>query len=312
MWDLVSTCPASSVLCRVNNLPEWVKHCAQDGAKSFCRVCIKDWNVSSIKMNQYQYVEVYLQLLQKFQWRQVAALTEDGQKYTEYISDLQDLLEKHNISVLNRKFPRDRKQSEMMQVTHEEKGLAYHCDIRAAYMLTPNRYCCPVVSCHFCFRAASSHDEEGQRYCIVKWEVSIHVTRKFFGGGEAAARAESQAANQGTILFIVHLLKLQHVAQYYNNHRDYLVNIKKENRRIIIADLYDIMARAVMCEAYHLDMTAKQGYVWFLPLWLATDWYDTDLHNNFTSEDGSAAENISCSTAEMKEVTCFSNCALSK
>ncbi|XP_063228981.1 atrial natriuretic peptide receptor 2-like [Bacillus rossius redtenbacheri] len=143
-----------------------------------------------------QYEEVYLQLLRRFQWRQVAALTEDGQKYTEYISDLQDLLEKHNISVSNRKFPRDRKQNEMMQ---------------------------------------------------------------------------------------------------------YLVNIKKENRRIIIADLYDTMARAVMCEAYRLQMTARQGYVWFLPLWLTPDWYNTDLHNNATGEDGSAAENISCSTAEMKE-----------
>jgi hypothetical protein len=32
-------------------------------------------------------------------------------------------------------------------------------------------------------------------------------------------------------------------------------------------DFYDHAARAVMCEAYHQKMTAKEGFVWFLPVW---------------------------------------------
>lgn len=36
----------------------------------------------------------------------------------------------------------------------------------------------------------------------------------------------------------------------------------------------------------------SQGYVWFLPLWLSPNWYDTDLYN----EKG---ESVPCSTSEM-------------
>jgi hypothetical protein len=37
-----------------------------------------------------------------------------------------------------------------------------------------------------------------------------------------------------------------------------------------------------------------QGYVWFLPLWLRTDWFDTNHYNDL-------GENIPCTTAEMKK-----------
>jgi len=61
---------------------------------------------------------VYLQLFQKLGWEQVAALTEDGQKYTEYISHMQDLFQANGITVVNRKFPRDREKSSMFKVRH--------------------------------------------------------------------------------------------------------------------------------------------------------------------------------------------------
>jgi len=62
---------------------------------------------------------VYLQLFQNLGWEQVAALTEDGQKYTEYISQMQDLFQANDITfVVNRKFPRDREKSSMFKVRH--------------------------------------------------------------------------------------------------------------------------------------------------------------------------------------------------
>ncbi|KAG8222593.1 hypothetical protein J437_LFUL002585 [Ladona fulva] len=122
-----------------------------------------------------QYRHVYLKLFKELGWSRVAALTEDGQKYTEYISHLQDLLQANGIHfVSNRKFPRDR-----------------------------------------------------------------------------AAAAMSQ----------------------------YLLDLKNKNARIIIADIYDDAARSVMCEAYHLKMTAYNGYVWFLPSWLSPLWYDTESYD---------------------------------
>ncbi|KAJ6649876.1 Insulin-like growth factor 1 receptor [Pseudolycoriella hygida] len=54
---------------------------------------------------QYEYV--YLQLMQHLKWKRVAALTEDGQKYTEYISHMETYLKEHGIELIwNKKFPR--------------------------------------------------------------------------------------------------------------------------------------------------------------------------------------------------------------
>lgn len=72
-------------------------------------------------------------------------------------------------------------------------------------------------------------------------------------------------------------------------------DLKQKRARIIISDVYEPVARLIMCEAYKLKMTSVQGYVWFLPPWLRNDWYDTDSYNNKTEE------NTPCSTAEMKE-----------
>ncbi|PNF24218.1 hypothetical protein B7P43_G15826 [Cryptotermes secundus] len=136
-----------------------------------------------------QYKFVYLQLFQKLGWEQVAALTEDGHKYTEYISHTQDLLQANGITfVVNRKFPRDREKASMSK---------------------------------------------------------------------------------------------------------YLQELKNKKVHIIIGDMFDVAVRDVMCQAYNLKMTAQEGYVWFLPQWLAPNWYDTDYYN------AHHLENVMCSTTQM-------------
>ncbi|KAK2582228.1 hypothetical protein KPH14_004575 [Odynerus spinipes] len=135
-----------------------------------------------------QYKYVYLYLLQRLGWHRVASLTEDGQKYTEYISYMQDMLRDNGINfVANAKFPRERDPD----------------------VITKN-----------------------------------------------------------------------------------LQDLKQKRARIIIADVYDQVARQVMCEAYRLEMTAVQGYVWFLPLWLRPRWFDTDQYNQ-------QGEQVPCTTVEM-------------
>lgn len=64
-----------------------------------------------------QYKHVYLQLLKKLGWKRVASLTEDGQKYTEYISYMQDFFRDNGIVfVANAKFPREREPIVMTKV----------------------------------------------------------------------------------------------------------------------------------------------------------------------------------------------------
>ncbi|KAF2904495.1 hypothetical protein ILUMI_01678, partial [Ignelater luminosus] len=138
-----------------------------------------------------QYKHVYLQMFRQLGWKRVAALTEDGQKYTEYISHMEGLLVKEGISfIANTKFPRERDTAVMAR---------------------------------------------------------------------------------------------------------YLEELKRKRARIIIADMYDEIARLVMCEAFKLEMTAKQGYVWFLPLWLNTTWYNTTYFNVY------AHEKVNCTLENMIE-----------
>uniref|UniRef100_A0A2M4A4W5 receptor protein-tyrosine kinase n=1 Tax=Anopheles triannulatus TaxID=58253 RepID=A0A2M4A4W5_9DIPT len=123
-----------------------------------------------------QYKHVYAQLLPKLNWYRVAALTEDGQKATEYISYMEPMLKEHNIDLIsNKKFPRDLKEVDMEQ---------------------------------------------------------------------------------------------------------YLLDLKKKNAKIIIADVDDRMVRVIMCNAYRLQMTSEHGYIWFLPMWLTNFWNQTGSPSN--------------------------------
>lgn len=65
-----------------------------------------------------QYEDVYIRIMQHFDWRRVAALTEDGQKYTEYISHMESALKNHNLElIINKKFLSDITYIEMNKVS---------------------------------------------------------------------------------------------------------------------------------------------------------------------------------------------------
>ena len=59
-----------------------------------------------------------MQVFQKLGWSYVASLTQDGHKYSEYISHLQDMLQKNEINfIMNRKFREDFTDSDMRMVS---------------------------------------------------------------------------------------------------------------------------------------------------------------------------------------------------
>ncbi|XP_037086042.1 uncharacterized protein LOC119106492 isoform X2 [Pollicipes pollicipes] len=133
-----------------------------------------------------QFRFVYKQLLAQLKWKRVASLTENGQKYSEYISIMHDMLQASGVTfIANRKFPSD-------------------------------------------------------------------------------------TTNMAT----------------------YLKELKDKKARIIIADMYQVAAKAIMCEAYLQNMTARQGYIWFLPEWFWRGWYNTTANSTTTS----------CTSTQLMEV----------
>merc|ERR1711892_44984 len=70
-----------------------------------------------------QYKHAYLAALKKFGWKKVAALTQDGSKYSHYMSSLQDVFQENGIDfVLNRKFPRDTTDMSLYLEDLKERG----------------------------------------------------------------------------------------------------------------------------------------------------------------------------------------------
>ncbi|XP_071549817.1 uncharacterized protein [Panulirus ornatus] len=129
---------------------------------------------------------VYNHLFTQMGWTQVASLTEDGQRYSEYLTLLHDLLMESNISLYMLKYPQERKTPDMTQ---------------------------------------------------------------------------------------------------------YLQHLKDKKYYILIGDFYQDVARDVICDAYHLQMTGHQNFLWFLPHWYSKNWYDTDSLPSYSK----------CSTAVMHE-----------
>ncbi|XP_053677809.1 uncharacterized protein LOC128727882 [Anopheles nili] len=72
----------------------------------------------------------------------------------------------------------------------------------------------------------------------------------------------------------------------YSEMNRYLLDLKSKDAKIIIADVDDKVAQVIMCEAYKLDMTAENGYIWFLPGWLTNVW-------NLSSEAQGTTESTS-------------------
>lgn len=72
--------------------------------------------------------------------------------------------------------------------------------------------------------------------------------------------------------------------------------LREKHAKIIIADIYDNIARTIMCHAYNLNMIGEHGYVWFLPSWLAPNWYNT-THFNYLHN-----ETVPCNEDDMYKV----------
>ena len=137
-----------------------------------------------------QYKFAYIQTMKRLGWSKVAALTQDGQKYSDYMPALQDEFQANHFEFMeNRKFPEEVSDVEKMK---EVRGECKHF----AHKL------------YFSFQ--------------------------------------------------------------------YLEGLKEKGAKVIIGEFYASSARIVMCTAFKLEMTQREGYVWFLPGWFLPDWYDVD------------------------------------
>lgn len=65
-----------------------------------------------------QYVEIYLKLFKTMNWNRIGTLTEDGQKYSEYISDMDTSFKEDGVKLLvNKKFPRSMSENLIIAVS---------------------------------------------------------------------------------------------------------------------------------------------------------------------------------------------------
>jgi hypothetical protein len=68
---------------------------------------VKAATESNFRCEFLRYEDVYTKLLLKFDWKRLVALTEDGMKYTQYISDMEQNLKDKGINLMiNKKFSR--------------------------------------------------------------------------------------------------------------------------------------------------------------------------------------------------------------
>ena len=69
------------------------------------------WGIHTLNIyKSYFFRSAFLQVLKRLEWKNVASLTEDGHKYTQYIGRLRDILEKHGITfIIKSEFQRDAK-----------------------------------------------------------------------------------------------------------------------------------------------------------------------------------------------------------
>ena len=105
---------------------------------------------------------------------------------------------------------------------------------------------------------------------------------------------------------ILHLLLVYNlIILFFSLIFQYLTELKESGARIIIGDFFKNAAQKVMCEAYKLHMTQKEGYVWFLPGWYHPDWYKLDDLRELEAKKNDSEKNDpipDCSTDEMIQV----------
>lgn len=64
-----------------------------------------------------RYQDVYAKLLDEMKWRRLVALTEDGMKYTKYITNMDSMLKDRKIidSLVNKKFSREANKEDQLK-----------------------------------------------------------------------------------------------------------------------------------------------------------------------------------------------------
>ncbi|XP_041469544.1 uncharacterized protein LOC121419238 isoform X1 [Lytechinus variegatus] len=75
---------------------------------------------------------------------------------------------------------------------------------------------------------------------------------------------------------------------FSENPRNQVENLKNQDAKIILANMYENMARRVFCEAYKQGLTGE-GYVWFLIGWYSDGWYQVQ------------DSDVTCTISQMKE-----------
>ncbi|XP_006822137.1 gamma-aminobutyric acid type B receptor subunit 2-like, partial [Saccoglossus kowalevskii] len=76
---------------------------------------------------------------------------------------------------------------------------------------------------------------------------------------------------------------------FSGNPKNQIENLKKDDAKIIVGNMYEDMARRVFCEAYKQDMTGPE-YVWFLIGWYGPRWWEVnDPYVDCTLEELKAA-----------------------
>uniref|UniRef100_A0A1L8DJ23 Putative venus kinase receptor n=1 Tax=Nyssomyia neivai TaxID=330878 RepID=A0A1L8DJ23_9DIPT len=117
-------------------------------------------------------------------------------------------------------------------------------------------------------------------------EVFLNIFRHMMWQRVAAITVDGQKYT-GYISHMETMLKANHIELAFNKKlsqdpspssvHQMLLDLKSTTR-IFIADVDDDVAKILLCEAFKLHMTAKNGYVWFLPVWLEKQ----QIHNNTT------------------------------
>ncbi|XP_029195937.2 uncharacterized protein LOC114961433 isoform X2 [Acropora millepora] len=88
----------------------------------------------------------------------------------------------------------------------------------------------------------------------------------------------------------------------YGDIKSQLRSLKESSAKIVIATLFDGLARAVVCEAYQQGLTPQNGFVWFLPSWLASDWWQVDNQTNYPMRSFEKYNvDVPCSTNDMEQ-----------
>lgn len=82
-----------------------------------------------------QYEQVYVRMLKKMNWHRIVAFTEDGQKYTEYISQLENVLKENGIELTNKKFSRDYSPVKMKGVSFSLRRFPSICSSQTAVFI---------------------------------------------------------------------------------------------------------------------------------------------------------------------------------